>query len=226
MGLFPYTPILLLLFVMVFAKSVYIQNILDVLFGCTLFILVLSATQMGNWNSDCTGLMRYGVWVIPIMAVYTVRGLKWDGFWRGVWSGGIVYQLFVIMFFGGISAKINYVQMTPFAQVILDHFPQLYSPEKETFMERANHMERSGGYDFPFSYYASKNGEIKKILTDYENFKKFRTLENIAIEVKDDDALDKAELFLANKEGLRYLNFPNDEIEIINEIKLTQTFIH
>lgn len=222
MGILPYMPILLVFFLIVFFKNIWEQSYLGMGWGLTIMIIVLSATQTRNWNSDCAGLMRYAVWVTPLIAFFVIDRIKMAPGWKDLWMGGIAYQLALVVYFGGVTAMISAVEMGPIAKIVLDRFPQFYSPEKETFIERTNHNEDQPG----FSLYASHDGEVKKILTNYENFIKFRSLEKNGIAVQDMDAVEKAGLYLKDRDGMHYLNFPNHEIRISNYAELKKVFSH
>ena len=212
MGILPYMPILLFLFIFLIGQDILRRSYRNFIFAITILVSVLSTTQTHNWNSDCNGLMRYAVWMTPLIAFYIIQNIKMSWIWRSAWWGSMAFQLITIASFGGMVANISYTHMTPMAVLILDHYPQLYSPNQETFIERTHHAEIPAN----FSLYRSGNGSVRKILADEERFKQFIDLKNIAYEVNDPSILDQAAADLRNTDGLHYLNFSDQALRITN----------
>ena len=212
MGILPYMPALLFLFILGTVKAVLCRSYRSLILVVMILVAVLSTTQTHNWNSDCAGLMRYATWMTPWMAFVILQEISLAGKWRVAWWGGLAFQCIVLASFGGVVANISYVRMTPMAALALNHAPGWYSPYPETFIERTRHQEIKAN----FAFYAAPNGSIRKILVDSASFQQFAALQNIAYQVQSPTILNQMAAVMGDSEGLRYFDFPDQTVRLID----------
>ena len=101
-------------------------------------LMIASIQLTGNWNSGGAGMMRYAVWILPVLA-WIVSDVPARG--RGTLALGI----FAVAFHG-LLLRINdyppaFLAWRPPAAFLLRTAPVLYSPEPEIFVERQLGME-------------------------------------------------------------------------------------
>jgi hypothetical protein len=132
--------------------------------------MMAASTATANWNSGCAGLIRYAVWMLPILAWWIAEHLvpTRRAAWALVAVAGL--QFVVIHHWQG-----SYMQQTPdawrtqmpLAAFVLSRVPALYSPEPEIFSERQLHTEVSMAKPLPLPLaFATEEGTVTKILAD------------------------------------------------------------
>ena len=88
--------------------------------GVVIFLMILASETTTNWNSGCAGMMRYGVWVVPLLAWLAVAHQpRVPGSSRLVVAGIALQALLVWQYQG----RCSYVRMTPLATLVLSHAP-------------------------------------------------------------------------------------------------------
>lgn len=107
-------------------------------------------TATCNWNSGTSGPARYGVWIYPVILwgfVYPVGrpGDRGTPRLRGLAGVAIVSQALLIASRGGMEPRMDYLRHSAAARLLLDHWPSLYNPSYEIFVERT----RRGEEPFP-----------------------------------------------------------------------------
>lgn len=131
-------------------------------------LLVVSAmafatTSTDNWNHGTCGPSRYGVWLLPLIVDLFVRlvvpgdGEVPRGLWRLAMAAALATQMAA---FYGRPLREDHLEHSRLARLVLDRWPQLYSPSPEIFAERTAHEDPAG--PGPFVY--SSGGRCRKAL--------------------------------------------------------------
>lgn len=143
LGLLPHAPLTLLLGfgagVAALARRRFRPAALVLL---VLPLVAFATTANSNWNNDTSGPSRYTVWLLPILA-FVLAGADGDAprqpLGRGAaWalSLALATQAAAVLARGGPLARSDFLEHSPAARVALDHFPGLYAPTPEVFVER------------------------------------------------------------------------------------------
>ncbi|MCS6863906.1 MAG: hypothetical protein RMJ56_02375 [Gemmataceae bacterium] len=166
-GLISYTP-LFVFGAFAGALGLIIRNSVKGLVMLLTIAAVAVATEMQvNWNSGCLGIQRYLVWQIPALAWVMLEGLG------SSWAARAVTSLTILS--SGIIALIglpstSYVEHHPVAKWVLTHYPRLYHPEPEVFIERQIQTELPWPRVYPVPVgFADAEGNITKVLVDGED---------------------------------------------------------
>lgn len=101
-------------------------------------VMALPSLSTSNWNSGSVGMMRYAFWggmpVLYLALAYLQHARR------------LPLVLLVAMLLvqaGSVAFARSYrnVEFSPLARLMLDHFPRLYEPEPEIFLERSVHVD-------------------------------------------------------------------------------------
>ncbi|GFI01266.1 hypothetical protein IMSAGC005_00088 [Lachnospiraceae bacterium] len=146
LGIFPYEPIILAAFVVLIVigiKRCPREAILN-LVGVTGILYIIAHQR--QINSDMQGIMRYCVWIIPIMIFFVVlkwragkensRGLLMISIAEGAFTTVIVSYC---TWFGG---GYHFMQFSSWTKAIIDIAPQAYNPTHEIFFYRTGGGEK------------------------------------------------------------------------------------
>lgn len=191
-GFLPYYAILLFImmifFIIALRKKVWKFHLMILSF----FAVVYAYSFMAHINSGMSGIARYNAWSAGILIIVVVSyydKLIVNSFVKSIFyiltTIIVVSNCFIVYVYGLIqSSKVNYVNMTPIAQFILDTNPKLYNPLFSTFNSRVNHID--GGYNYenetPIIYF-SKDGYVRKILASEKDEEVlYHTLSGITLE--------------------------------------------
>ncbi len=142
-GLLPYSPIFLMLglilFIYLFIKLKFLRIPLILSLISLIFILGLSSSTT-NWNHGTTGPSRYVLWsIIPFLFFILLLFFKYFEVNRKliILSGfNIVINLIILLsvFLPNVSfGALNHSYLSKF---VLDNYPSLYNPTAEIFAER------------------------------------------------------------------------------------------
>lgn len=161
-GMLPYVPVLLLLAAPALGAALVRRSLAGVGFAAMLLVIILAAETTPNWNSGCAGMMRYGVWVLPLMAWLVVEYLPPVRAVRRLVAAGVLVHGAIAWQYQG---RCDYLTQSPLALFVLNHAPALYNPDIEIFCERQLH----GGCDFRKAFpmgFVRQDGTVAKLLTD------------------------------------------------------------
>lgn len=171
LGLLPYYPVLLFLFVIV-AVWGGIHGKYDMLFtffGCLAVIGAYS--MMVHINCGMTGTARYNAWLFPIIALSTLYYMNVSFSSKGVRRlglGFIALSCAWCIFIIGITAYSPHsggsLWWTPTAETILKYAPGLYDPLPSTFYSRTLHVDGAYGITDPAYYLDPQTNEVRKLL--------------------------------------------------------------
>jgi hypothetical protein len=154
-GLLPYVPGLVLLAAarLRHARSVRHWGVLGVLLLC-----IASAAISENWNSALAGLMRYAVWVIPILAWLATEpgpGARWGIVMPAIALNGVLLLL-------PVPETNAHSRLASYA---LANWPSVYRPDPEIFGERSLQLDWVWRERLPIGF-TRRDGSISLILND------------------------------------------------------------
>lgn len=175
-GLLPYVPVLLFGAAGGAVVLAMRRDVRAVLVALAVTGMVLGVQVQVNWNSDCRGLQRYLVWMLPPLAWLALEG--WGGWWRVGLVGCHVAVTGGVLIFDP-PAPWNYLEHRPLARWVMTSAPRLYNPEHEIFVERlvrAEEMPLERPPDvgprtrvaLPLAF-GRTNGEVTKLLVHRES---------------------------------------------------------
>jgi len=143
LGLLPHAPLTLIFGVAMALLALARRRFVPAALVLLLLPLVAFATTANsNWNNDTSGPSRYTVWMLPLVAFVLVgasgeapgRPLRPLAAW-GV-ALALATQAAVVLARGGPLARSDFLEHSAAARFVLDHFPGLYAPTPEVFVER------------------------------------------------------------------------------------------
>lgn len=196
-GMLPFVPLLLVLTIVAVTIALVRRQWVGLLIAATLLAIVLLSESTTNWNSGCFGMMRYTIWMIPLLAWLVATHLP-TRFWS---RAGIIIAAalqLTILFVPGMGS-INIHQL-PLARLALTYTPMIYNPEPEIFIERQAGTE--DGAVLPVAF-ATADGVVTKILTDAASIRQLPVLYRV-------DASYFQQVVAAHREetGMFYLTPP------------------
>lgn len=207
MGLLPWLPIVFVYFSFLLFVSWHRGR--RTIYGLSIVILamVMLAETALNWNSGAAGIMRYAVWIIPLVIWGVVESQDLSKridktFISAALISQLIISIPIMMFF-----MTDQVQHNILARYVLDNYPYLYSPVPETFAERT--LGREGGYfdNLPVIY-CNSDRNATKILTDYNGLQQLESLLKTEPEF-----LAEQELQHQGETGLFYVNAAHGEMK-------------
>ena len=204
-GMLPYVPLLLVLGCFAVGRIVWMRS----LAGCgaviVLFLMILACEPSVNWNSGATGMMRYGVWIVPVVAWLTT---EYASFARPV----AIMAVAAVAIQGTIvfrhDGNEDYLEQTRLARFVLSRFPILYDPEPEIFYERqlrGEELINTARLPLPFLY----NGRVTKLLVDAESLERLPA--RFAV---DATYFQEITTKYRGRQGLFYLTPPKEKVKL------------
>jgi hypothetical protein len=170
-GMLPYISISLFLFLGIVMRDAFFRRKMSL--GVQLFILIIlmmfGCSLKGDWHHGTAGPSRYVIWMLPFIFFVLSSEVKLSlhDAAKSIYSYivwlAIITQMFTVFNGGGFIERENicFYKHTPLARFTLIHFPALYNPNSQIFMDRTAESE---AYDQarPFVYYYA--GKCKKAL--------------------------------------------------------------
>jgi hypothetical protein len=140
-GLLPYAPV-----VVVGSLVAAIQAGGRSLAWALALLMAFLCTSTCNWNSGTSGPARYAVWIYPLILwgfVHPGRGGAGPRtpLWRGLAAVAIASEALLAASRGGMEPRVDYLRHSAVARLLLDHWPGLYNPSYEIFVERTRRLE-------------------------------------------------------------------------------------
>ncbi len=166
LGIFPYEPILLIAFIVLILLGFrkYPKDAILNLLSITGILFII--TRQRQINSGMQGIMRYCVWIIPVMIFFVV--FHWppvNGKRFGLVIASVAESVFTAalvsycVWFGGAYNEIRFADWT---KALIDAAPQMYNPTHGIFYSRTLGREL---YDSPVPVvYENEQGYVRKIL--------------------------------------------------------------
>lgn len=170
LGILPYEPIILAAFIILIIleiKKTCQDAILNLLGVLGILFIVSHQVQI---NSGMQEIMRYCVWIIPVMIFYVV--LHWHPTGKrknGLVTATVLEAIFTTaivsycVWFGGAYSACQFADWT---KVLIDIAPQIYNPTHGIFYSRASGVE-SYHWSIPIVY-KNEHGYVRKILVSKE----------------------------------------------------------
>lgn len=114
------------------------ELLLLALCGVATLAFCLPALSVANWNSGAAGVMRYAFWAsMPLLFVLLYR-LRAAEAWPRM---GMAALLLVQTLAMAACFRYSHVEFSPLARWVMNHYPALYNPEPELFVERGANAE-------------------------------------------------------------------------------------
>ena len=166
LGIFPYEPIILLTFMVMIFLGIQKFSLIAVanLIGITgIFYIISNQIQI---NCGMQNIMRYNVWIIPIMIFYVI--INWELIWKNsryLISCSLVqvfYTACIIMYIILGSGKFEHNEFAPWTKFIMNYYPRLYNPVHGIFYTRASGLEMY--YSDEPVVFKNQDGVVRKIL--------------------------------------------------------------
>lgn len=172
MGLFFYAPVILILGFYFLFKNIKDKKIIALLAIIIITAFSFQTNPAWNYGTSGYGPSRHILFLVPFLIFLIVKYIKpipTHFFALGVLTAG---QLTVMSLNGFLTPDFsNSLNNSPYAKLILNRAPRLYSPTPEIFVDRTNHTDLK----FPSSAFYKVKGECKKayvLKTDAEKLKK------------------------------------------------------
>ncbi len=175
LGIFPYEPIILTAFIILIILGIKKHSkdaILNLSGVIGILFIISHQTQI---NSGMQEIMRYCIWIIPVMIFYVVLHWHPTAKWRnGLITATILESLFtaaIISYCVWFGGAYSYCEFANWTKVLIDVAPQIYNPTHGIFYSRASGIE---AYHYPVPViYENEQGYVRKILLSKEAYASF-----------------------------------------------------
>lgn len=165
MGLIVYAPVVFVVFVIMAVRAFIkreklFETAMDL--GALLIILIIIGHEK-QINCDMFGIMRYNVWILPILIFHVVM-FSGDKRLRDLILSvvSVAFTGFIVGYVMYSSNTFSYVEFAPWTKTLLNNAPWEYNPPTGIFYSRATGGER---YDADTAVgYSDTNGNVHKIL--------------------------------------------------------------
>lgn len=213
LGIIAYVPIVLILFfifLIIGLRKNTSDTFLQALGLLGIFYIISNQLQI---NSGMNGIMRYNVWIIPIMIFFIVMKKDTFGFMKKTINKLLICStlvtLIVFLVSGGfLCSNFNCQQFSPWAKVILNYIPSAYNPYHGIFITRTTQREQ---YDINYPLiYEDEKGYARKILVPENTTSVF---DRMIIRGSDEDVnyLRDEIINVSNKKGYQYINLNHNK---------------
>ena len=164
-GMLPYMPLLLAIWIVLLVIAAVRRCGRYLWMSLGFAGALLGVSLMSNINHGMAGTSRYLSWSTAMMVVaictqatQMLRGLNARRVLAGAMVCSAAYTGAVILAYGGIDApETSYLQITPIAQKLVEHFPSLYQPLPVVLTMRSNMQ-----LDFPDGW-TDDDGDFRKL---------------------------------------------------------------
>jgi hypothetical protein len=156
LGLLPHAPVTLAIAFAVALATLARRRLEPALLVLLLApLLAIACTANSNWNNDTAGPSRYVVWIFPLLAFVVAGGassperpLARAAGWALALA--LFTQAVPLLARGGPLAPSDFLRHSWAARLALDHWPRLYNPAPEVFVERT--LGHEGPFEGPVVY--------------------------------------------------------------------------
>ena len=140
------------------------RDVEGLVLAATLLVMATLATSGANWNGGCCGVLRYCVWVLPVLAWLAA---KWVPAARWTHAAGALLGLAQLHHLGPRSTEDDSLEHNPAAHWVLSKAPGLWNPEPEIFAERTlGKITDAPWLPLPLPIGYVHDGSVTKLLTD------------------------------------------------------------
>ena len=211
LGIFPYEPLILIMFIalILWGFKKYPKEAILNLLGVTGILFIIAHEK--QINSGMQGIMRYCVWIIPVMIFFVVfywppvKG-KRDGLLIAV-VGQSVFTAALVSYCVWFGGAYNELQFSDWTETLMDVAPQIYNPTHGIFYSRTMGMEL---YDSSVPVvYENKQGYVRKILLSKTAETQFFDAGFVLVDGEEKSQIDKSALKGYSVDGgdYTYYNF-------------------
>ena len=209
-GMLPYIPVALFVFFGVVFRDILKKRKASssIQFVLVMVVMMLFCSLTTNWNSGTSGPTRYVIWMLPLVfyVIIAQDNLRFHqkpkrSIYLSILLLAVIIQIIIVFLGGGFipcTSSVNYLYHTPLARFVMNHFPAIYNPSKEIFIERTLH--RVNELDTPVVYYNDK--KCKKALAKGKDAKQLAGLCGYIPERYQNFFKNKN-----NEEKLKYINY-------------------
>lgn len=196
LGIFPYEPLILIMFIalIIWGFKKYPKDAILNLLGVAGILFII--TRQKQINSGMHGIMRYCVWIIPVLIFFVVfhwpsatgkrGGLLIAAIGESVFTAALVSYC---VWFGG---SYNGLRFSDWTETLIDVAPQIYNPTHTIFYSRTLGVEL---YDSPVPVvYENKQGYVRKILLSKTAETQFFDPSFVLIDEGEKNQIDKSAL--------------------------------
>lgn len=210
LGIFPFFPIILFLFLLITIIATIKRNICILLINLGAIGVVASYSLAYHINCGMSGIARYNAWASPIF-VFSVIVL-YDQVFKSSIMLRIKNNIFLVSFFLSFVFLLFNFEFTSglpkfnrLSSHILDNCSFMYNPSHTTFASRLLHVD--GGYEYSTPlFYVTDNGNVTKILASCDDEEDI--LDKLVGDSADIEWLIKKVKNLG--EGDRYISIPSN----------------
>jgi hypothetical protein len=205
-GLLPYVPALLLLAGVAGLRILFTRNLAGLGMVAVLTSMILACQVTTLWISAAAGLMRYAVWMLPVLAWLVAQYVPLNRFGQGWVAAATALQALIVCQHDG---RMNYLDHGPVAHFVLSKAPTLYNPVPEVFYVRQVHSHTIfGPHCLPLPF-ITNDYRVTKLLTDRQSIDKLADKF-----VTDPEYLAAVKASYQDKTGLFYLNPPKNAVRL------------
>lgn len=209
-GMLPFVPAALLLSLAGGAVALVRRRARGVLVLAVFLGMALLSGMQTNWNGGSAGMMRYAVWLVPLLAWLAVDQLPRRRSVAWLAAAGLLLQAVIVL---NGSSEEDYLRQSAPARFVLTHAPRLYSPVPQVFAERQlGHEVVSWAGQLPVPF-VTGDGAVTKILVDrgvHDDLRSYFAFE------RDDPWLRKTEAEKRDDQ-LYYLHPPAGALRVVDE---------
>jgi hypothetical protein len=166
-GILPYMPLTLLLGLAGGVLALARGRVRGILVMAVLLGMILLVAPQRNWNSGAAGMIRYAVWMVPLIAWLAVEYVPRGRFLVLAVAAGFLVQGGIVLSHDG---KPDNFRHNGLARTVLTHCPKLYCPDPQIFAERQLGQEVddwAGILPVPF---VTEAGDVTKLLVDRQRY--------------------------------------------------------
>jgi hypothetical protein len=213
-GMLPFIPMVLLMYFYILFIGILKSKVKSILNITTIIVIMLFCSLQTNWNPGEAGIMRYNVWIIPIL-IYFIISLKGEVIYNiknkiinNLIVISIILNGFIIIFTGSFKYRYSHVEFNPISKYVLNLAPELYNPQEEIFAERSLGHEDYSENDFPIIY-LDHLGNVRKVLLNNDSINKLVDRLDCSSEL-----IEKKIAKYKDKGNNYYINFRNEDIKL------------
>lgn len=179
-GLLPYVPVLLGMAAVAVVRGLWRRDGRVLGIAAVLLFMVLGVQTIYQWNSGSAGLIRYAVWMLPLLAWLAAEGLPDTRLVRGTAAVAVAMQALIVLGHGfgatlpicGFPVENGQVDIAchlvqrRLAVEVLSRWPQLYSPPADVFYCRQMHVDTAAPQIDRPAAFVRDDGVVTKLLVD------------------------------------------------------------
>lgn len=195
LGILPYEPIILLVFIAMSFYGIKKQPRRTVLHLLGLAGMLYVISNQKDINCGMQNIMRYNVWIVPVLVFFVVPN------WGRIFSrrNGLaavvvseaVFTMFLLLYIVRGGGAFSYNGFAPWAKLVMDRCPALYNPTHAIFYSRALGVETY--YHCAPVICRNEKGHVRKILLNKVSEQEFNSSQWVLKDENGNDA-DKGDL--------------------------------